>query len=74
MRRRMMIPIDETVDGEFKLVVERRKSSPFLQDLPFPHVTSDELVDGYRAMAADQERECEALKWSEALVGDILMG
>lgn len=29
------------------------------------------LLDGYRAMAADEERETEAMAWSEALLGDI---
>jgi hypothetical protein len=31
-----------------------------------------ELVDGYRAMAKDVERERQALEWIEALVGDSL--
>ena len=29
------------------------------------------LLEGYRAMAADEEREAEAMEWSEALLGDI---
>jgi len=28
------------------------------------------LMDGYRAMAADREREEDAEEWSEALIGD----
>lgn len=28
------------------------------------------LLEGYRAMAADKEREEEAMEWSEALIGD----
>jgi hypothetical protein len=27
--------------------------------------------NGYRAMAADEEREAEALEWAEGLVGDV---
>ena len=30
----------------------------------------DVLADGYRAMAADREREQTAEEWSEALIGD----
>jgi hypothetical protein len=30
----------------------------------------DALLSGYRAMAADTEREAEAMEWSEALIGD----
>jgi hypothetical protein len=39
---------------------------------PFPreHRRGD-LIDGYRAMAADAEREREALEWVENLAGDI---
>jgi hypothetical protein len=29
-----------------------------------------ELLKGYRAMAADREREAEAEEWSEAMIGD----
>lgn len=29
------------------------------------------LLEGYRAMAADSEREAEAMEWSEALLGDL---
>jgi hypothetical protein len=29
------------------------------------------LIEGYRAMAADSEREAEAMVWSEALLGDL---
>ena len=28
------------------------------------------LMEGYQAMAADRERECEANEWSEGLIGD----
>ena len=31
----------------------------------------DELAEGYRAMAADEERERDALEWVENLAGDI---
>lgn len=33
-------------------------------------VVSDDLADGYRAMAQDTAREQEALAWSEVLIGD----
>ncbi len=32
--------------------------------------TPEELRRGYEEMAADKEREAEALEWSEALIGD----
>lgn len=30
----------------------------------------ESLEEGYRKMAADEEREREALEWSEATIGD----
>ncbi len=30
-----------------------------------------DLAEGYRQMAADQEREAEAEEWAEALIGDV---
>jgi hypothetical protein len=32
--------------------------------------TDEELRRGYEEMAADKEREAEAMEWSEALIGD----
>ncbi len=34
--------------------------------------TDEELRRGYEAMAADADREREALEWSEALIGECL--
>jgi hypothetical protein len=31
---------------------------------------TDDLLAGYREMAADEEREAEASEWSEAMIGD----
>ena len=70
MQKRMTISIDEAVYEGLVRVVGRRKISRFIEDLARPHVVNDDLADGYRAMAADTERERDALEWSEALVGD----
>jgi AbrB family looped-hinge helix DNA binding protein len=32
------------------------------------------LVEGYRAMAADEAREREAIEWVENLIGDVAAG
>ena len=36
-----------------------------------PHVVSDGIEAGYKAMAANEEREKEALAWSELTMTDI---
>lgn len=71
MQKRMTISIDEAVYEGLVRVVGRRKISRFIEDLARPYVVNDDLTDGYRAMAADTERERDALEWSEALVGDV---
>jgi Putative addiction module component len=36
-----------------------------------PHLMQNDLSSAYQLMAADTERECEALEWSNALIGDV---
>jgi predicted CopG family antitoxin len=70
MHKRMTISIDEKVYDGLVRVIGRRKISQFIEDLARPHVTGETLDAAYAAMAADAEREAEALAWSEALIGD----
>lgn len=71
MQKKLTISVDQDVyDGLYK-VVGRRNISRFLTDLARPYVISTALEAGYSAMAADREREQEALDWSEGLIGDI---
>ena len=71
MRKRLTISIDEAVYDGLVRVIGRRNISQFIEDLARSHVVTDELVSGYQAMAADTEREHEALEWSNALIGDV---
>ena len=70
MQKRMTITMDEEVYEGLVRVVGRRKISGFLESLARPHVVTDELAEGYKAMGQDEQREQEALAWSEALIGD----
>jgi predicted CopG family antitoxin len=71
MSKKLTITIDDDVYEGLHSVVGRRRISRFLNDLARPHVISREVVEGYRAMAADEQRESEALEWVENLTGDI---
>lgn len=71
MHRKMTITLDEAVYEGLYRRVGRRKMSQFIEDLLRPHVLDDSLDEGYRAMAADREREAEALEWCNALAGDM---
>ena len=70
MQKRMTITMDEAVYEGLVRVVGRRKISGFLESLARPHVMTDELAEGYKAMGQDEKREQEALDWSEALIWD----
>ena len=70
VRKKLTITLDEQVYEGLHRVIGRRKIGRFIEDLVRPHVLYDDLEAGYRAMAADEEYEAEALEWIEALVGD----
>lgn len=71
MHKKMTITLDEAVyDGLYRTIGKRRMSQ-FIEDLLRPHVMDTALDDGYRAMAADQEREADATVWINALVKDM---
>jgi hypothetical protein len=67
----MTVTFDESVYNGLLRVIGRGHISQFLEDLARPHVLGDALDDGYKAMAADREREAEAHEWVEALHGDM---
>jgi hypothetical protein len=71
VRKRLTIIVDQAVyDGLYR-VVGRGNISRFLTELARAHVVQDALDDGYREMAADEEREREAMEWIENSVADV---
>lgn len=71
MQKKLTITLDHTVYAGLHTVIGRRKISQFIEDLVRPYVLDTDREAGYRAMAADEAREQEALVWSEALIGDM---
>ena len=71
MSKKLTIRVDDDVYEGLHTVVGRRRISRFLNDLARPHVMPREIIEGYRAMAADEQREREALEWIEGLTADI---
>ncbi len=71
MHKRMTITLDEAVYEGLYRTVGKRRMSQFIEDLVKPHVLDTALDDGYRAMAADNEREQEAQAWVNGLIADI---
>jgi predicted CopG family antitoxin len=71
MAKKLTITVDDEVYTGLHSVIGRRRISRFLNDLARPHVLQAELAEGYKAMAADEEREREATEWVENLTADI---
>jgi predicted CopG family antitoxin len=72
MHKRMTITLEESVyEGLYRMVGKRRMSQ-FIEDLVRPYVLDTALDDAYRAMAADAEREAEAVEWCGALAKDMV--
>jgi hypothetical protein len=68
---KLTITVEDAVYCGLRKVIGPRNISRFLNDLARPHVVRDDLEEGYRAMAVDEQREAEAALWSEGLVGDV---
>lgn len=73
MQRQLTITIDEEIYQGLQEQVGPDHISEFIEELVRPHLIAEEdLEAGYRAMAADAEREREAKEWAEGLIGDTL--
>lgn len=70
MAKKLTITVEDEVYEGLHRVIGRRRISRFLNDLARPHVTSRELAQAYRDMAADEEREREAAEWVDNLAAE----
>jgi predicted CopG family antitoxin len=71
MQKKLTITLDAKVYAGLHRVVGRRRISRFIEELVRPHVLDQDLDAAYQQMAQDEEREAEALEWSEATVRDV---
>ena len=71
MHKKMTITLDEEVYEGLYRTIGKRRMSQFIEDLLRPHVMDAALDDGYRAMAADQEREADAMAWCNGIAKDM---
>jgi len=70
MTRKLTITVSEDVYVGLHRTVGRRRISQFIEKLARPHVVPVDFDAAYRQMAADEEREREALAWSEGVIAD----
>lgn len=71
MKKKLTITVDEKVYKGLYAVVGRRRISRFIENLVRPHVLFPDLEAAYREMAEDEERETEALEWTEVTIEDV---
>jgi hypothetical protein len=71
MQKKLTITLDEQVYLGLHSVIGRRNISGFINSLVRPHVLEPDLDAAYGRMAADENREAEALEWAEATLGDV---
>jgi predicted HicB family RNase H-like nuclease len=72
MSKRMTITLDESLYEGLHLAAGKRGASRLIQDLLRQHLAAGGTLDeGYRAMAADTERETDAQVWCQALAQDM---
>jgi hypothetical protein len=71
MQKKLTITLDEEVYRGLYAVIGRRRISQFIESVVRPHVLGADLNEAYREMAAEEERETEALEWAEATVQDV---
>jgi len=69
--KKLTITVDDEVYAGLHNVIGRRRISGFINSLARPHVVQQDLDAAYAEMAADEEREREAMEWSEGLIGDV---
>lgn len=73
MPRTLTITLPDDVYDELRRRAGHGDVSAYIQQLVSPPACSEQqLEDEYRAMAADTEREREALEWIEAAPDDAL--
>ena len=73
MPRKLTITVSDEVYRGLHQQVGRGEISRFIERLVRPHVVSDTGVEAaYRELAADREREQEALEWIEMAPDEAL--
>ena len=68
--KKLTISVSDDVYTGLHQRVGRRRISRSLDELARPHVVAADLSAAYRDMADDDDRECEAREWVDAVVAD----
>ena len=72
--KKLTITVDDDVYKGLYATIGRGNISGFLNNVARAHVIDNHIAEGYAAMAADEERETEAMVWAENSVQDLEHG
>ena len=70
MYKKLTITLEEQVYEGLHQLIGRGNISSFINRLTKPYVIKKELEKSYQVMANDEDRERDALEWSENLLTD----
>ena len=68
--KKLTITVEQPVYEGLHRLIGRGRISAFLNNLARPYVVEEDLEHAYAEMAQDEERETEALEWSENLAAN----
>ncbi|MEQ9300182.1 MAG: hypothetical protein RIF33_16540 [Cyclobacteriaceae bacterium] len=69
--KKLTISVSEEVYSGLYDRIGSGKISKFLDNLARPHVVDEDIINGYKAMAEDHQRDAEAEIWTENLSSEI---
>lgn len=71
MQKKLTITLDSKVYDSLHAIIGRGNISKFIEQIAKPYLFPNALAASYREMAADVDREQEALEWSEKTFRDL---
>ncbi len=72
--QKLTLTVSESFYKALYATIGKRNISRFVEENLTPLISGDYLEQGYKAMAADEAREKEALEWSEAAISGTDIG
>lgn len=71
MSRKLTILLDDRIYDRLHAAAGKRRVGRFVEQLVRDRLPDENLDGAYAALAAEEEREAEALEWAEATLGDV---
>lgn len=71
MSRKLTILLDDRIYDRLHAAAGKRRVGRFVEQLVRDRLLDEDLDGAYAALAAEEEREAEALEWADATLGDV---